>query len=191
MPSWQKESGPELDPGLSLSPLCTVPGQVDRGPLAGGGGILSLRLSLFLLQDISGQLRVTLFERILGKLEQPSIACAKTVLFIYLAPPTCQALLLELRTILRSRYLYFHLMDTEAEAQGSWETCPRFKYLAEPEWQTWEAPNPAPAPARPLCFGGWIHVCTHTAQMASECTRPPCSEQTTDVSHRSPHQDSA
>lgn len=37
--------------------------------------------------------------------------------------PTCQALLLELRTILRSRYLYFHLMDMETEAgrpaQGS------------------------------------------------------------------------
>ena len=40
----------------------------------------------------------------------------------------------------------------ETEAQGSWETCPKLKQVAEPEWQAWEAPI-LYHPAHPLCFG--------------------------------------
>lgn len=90
MPSWQRKSEPESKPGLNLSPLCTLPGQEDRvGSLGRGWGVLNLKLSLFLMQELHGEQVVTFFE---GSREHLTtlIACAKTIHFIYFAPPTCR-----------------------------------------------------------------------------------------------------
>lgn len=83
-------------------------------------------------------------------------------------------------------FLSFLFMDMETEAQGSWETCPKLKQVAEPEWQAWEAPILC-HPAHPLCFGKCL--CTQLHKWPANGPGPPRAGKGACLLDHSPYQD--
>lgn len=169
---------------MCFSPLCTLPGEADWGHLAGGGEVLNSRLNLLLMQEINGKHSEFNFWRRKGSRENLTAlnACAKTMGFIYLAPPTCQALSLELRTVLRSRYLCAFILWT-------WKLKPREAVQVSRKWQN-QSGRPGRLPIlHPLQL---IHSSLAGVSTTSVPTvhkwpvsapGPPCSEWTSYISY--------